>query len=748
MPETTFSHSHIEAPVPGSAVAPSWQVVRGWVWPKPGGHFVDVRARVGAQVYPGIHGRPRADLAAHFQTGRRYALAEFCVAIEFPPGRVDVVLEVLELEGVWSVFDTVSYRVEGSPAPTLTAPAPHAFRWHDFTRGLELLLRSRRTQPQADWGRLAAELAADLPPVHDLLPPPQPFIGHADEPSVVNASRFGLVLVVGYLFHTAGKIERLWATADLQTMEPLKLGRATANLIPHFPQYPVAGVSGYEGYVYVPAQLPNPVAVRLYAETGDGALHLVQVRTTRRHDSVVEKYPWPGATAANFAAAETAWRRALAHRGVPIIEDEELRAATGRLRDAYLRPAPRAVGRRAAASPGGGAVARPPARISLATHNLNLEGAPLFLLDLACHLAAHGSKLTVLSPSDGPLRARFEAGGARVVLVDTAAVFRAASAADAANALAALGRSFDFGGADLVITNTFTTFWAVHCAKAAGARVLSYVHESTTPAAFYREHVPPAVVTLAEEALTLADAVSFTSEATRGHHVGPGSPVNGVLTPGWVDVGRIDAWLAAHPRAALRERFGVRGDELLVTNVGTVCDRKGQLGFVRSVALFNRRHPALAARTRFVLLGGRDSPFDDLLGAVLADLALPNLAVHRETPDFLGYYAAADLTVCSSYEESSPRVVLEAMACGTPLLASAITGISELARPGLEATLVPPGDTAAWAEGLARLLLSPPIGRELARAARQRVTTLFGADVVLPAHSALAAAVAAGHPTP
>ncbi|MDI1247451.1 MAG: glycosyltransferase family 4 protein [Lacunisphaera sp.] len=579
--------------------------------------------------------------------------------------------------------------------------------------------------------------------------PPQPFIGHADEPSVVNASRFGLVLVVGYLFHTTGTIRRLWATTDLQTMEPLRLGRATANLIPHFPQYPVAGVSGYEGYVHVPAQLPNPVAVRIYAETGDGARHLVQIRTTRCHDSGVEKYPWAGATAAEFAAAAAAWRAALRARGLPLIEDDEYRTAVERLRAGYLRPAPRAAAHRVPDLPIVPSPAmRPPARLILASHNLNLEGAPLFLLDLARHFAAHGAALTVVSPGDGVLREQFAACGARIVIVDAAPVFRATSEAAARDALAALGRAFDFGAADLVITNTFTAFWAVHCAKAAGARVLSYVHESTTPAAFYREHVPPAVVALAEQALVRADAVSFTSDATRRHHAGPGQSVNAVLSPGWVDVRRIDAWLAAHPRETLRARFGVKPDELLVTNVGTVCDRKGQLGFVRAVDLFNRRHPALAARTRFILLGGRDSPFDDLLNAVLADLALPNLTVHRETPDFLGYYAAADLTVCSSYEESSPRVVFEAMACGTPLLASAIPGISEIARDGLEAVLVPPGDTTAWAGALARLLASPGIGRDLAPRARARIEAEFTAAIVLPRHTAVACAVAAGNFSP
>ncbi|MDI1247452.1 MAG: hypothetical protein PSV13_01090, partial [Lacunisphaera sp.] len=71
-------------------------------------------ARSGGRLFPGRHGRPRADIAAHFKTGRPFALAEFNVTVEFTPGPVEVVLEVLTLEGVWSVFQTVTYRVAGA----------------------------------------------------------------------------------------------------------------------------------------------------------------------------------------------------------------------------------------------------------------------------------------------------------------------------------------------------------------------------------------------------------------------------------------------------------------------------------------------------------------------------------------------------------------------------------------------------------------------------------------------------------
>src|SRR5690606_21968952 len=127
-------------------------------------------------------------------------------------------------------------------------------------------------------------------------------------------------------------------------------------------------------------------------------------------------------------------------------------------------------------------------------------------------------------------------------------------------------------------------------------------------------------------------------------------------------------------RESLRLQFALKPHEFLVTNVGTVSGRKGQHIFARAVDLLWQRAPDLAARTQFVMLGGRHSPFDVMLGELLGQLNRSNLMVHPETADYFPYYAAADLFVCSSFEESSPRVILETMACNTPILSSGVQG--------------------------------------------------------------------------
>jgi len=704
--------------------------MRGWVWPSADGLISDVRARVGARVYAGVHGFPRADLATHFRTGRPVALAGFEVVVTLEPGDASIQLEALEIDGRWSPFAHVPVTVDAALARVEVATPQGPLNWLDFRRALEAVLRRAAGQVDPDWPALARAVVAGIPWPRDLRHAAPPFIGFVDEPVTLTCARYGRIPAFGHLFHPTQRIARVLATTDLQTWQTLDYGRPSPGPEAFYTQHAHAKDCGFVGLVDVPVQLPNPLALRLYAELADGSLHLAHVVRAALHTQEAEKIPL-AATRVEIVAATAALDAALATAGIPVHRDAELTRAleeiTSRVsrRPERARPVPALQ-----AAPFSRTLPLPRSAI-LATHGLTPQGAPRFLLDLARTLARAGVAVHLVSAGDGPLRAECETLGARVSVIELSGAF---ASGDFAPALQAI----DWAAADIVVANTFTAFWAIHAAQAAQRPSLLYIHESTTPAEFYGARVPPAIVALAEESITRATAVSFTTASTARYHGG-----RQWLTPGWIDVAALDIWRSGRPRAASRARFGLRADERLVVNIGTVSDRKGQHTFARAVDLFCRRNPALAERTRFILLGGRDTPFDAMLGDVLQSLGRANVVVHPETTDYLDYYQAADVFACSSYEESSPRVVLEAMALGAPILASAVHGVPELVRPDLEATLVPPGDTAAWAEALARLLASPVIGTELAARARARVVTEFEAAAVLPRHLALLAAVAA-----
>jgi glycosyltransferase involved in cell wall biosynthesis len=220
------------------------------------------------------------------------------------------------------------------------------------------------------------------------------------------------------------------------------------------------------------------------------------------------------------------------------------------------------------------------------------------------------------------------------------------------------------------------------------------------------------------------------------------------VLPSWLDVAGITEFMARHDRAALRTKHGFAPDSIVLLNLGTVCERKGQHVFVQAAELLE---PELRARFpdrrfEFVLVGAREDPFLQGLQAEVARAQLPHVRFVPETRENYDFHRIADLLVCTSFEESSPRVLLEAASFGTPIVSTDVNGIPEMLT-GREAWLVEPGDPYLLADALRRalaaLLASDTDRPDRARAA---VARRFDERLSLPHHLALAHEAAAQQP--
>ena len=99
-----------------------------------------------------------------------------------------------------------------------------------------------------------------------------------------------------------------------------------------------------------------------------------------------------------------------------------------------------------------------------------------------------------------------------------------------------------------------------------------------------------------------------------------------------------------------------------------------------------------------------------------------------DVPDVL---AALDVAVLSSKHEGSPLAVIEYMAAGAPIVASAVGGVPEIVRDGEECLLVEPGDPRALARAIARLLDDRELAHRLGSAARERQRERYDIDAVV-----------------
>ncbi len=165
-------------------------------------------------------------------------------------------------------------------------------------------------------------------------------------------------------------------------------------------------------------------------------------------------------------------------------------------------------------------------------------------------------------------------------------------------------------------------------------------------------------------------------------------------------------------------RYGIRAPYLL--HVGRIEARKNVR---RTLEAFARVRGRLARPVEVVLAGGRGHGGEEVPQAIerlgIRESIRPIGFVSREDLPFL--YAGAELLLFASLYEGFGLPVLEAMACGTPVLTSNVTSLPEVA--GDAALQVDPRDVEAIAEGLVRLLEDPLlregyVSRGLERAAR------------------------------
>jgi len=198
------------------------------------------------------------------------------------------------------------------------------------------------------------------------------------------------------------------------------------------------------------------------------------------------------------------------------------------------------------------------------------------------------------------------------------------------------------------------------------------------------------------------------------------------------------------PADEAKSYLGMPQNERMILFVGRIEPLKGVETIIKAMSQFrlsdvSRQHPVHLA-----IIGGDPNASAEEMNAEMRrlqklchDLCMDRMVVFlgKRGQDTLPYYySAAEVLVMPSHYESFGLVALEAMACGTPVVASQVGGLAFLVQDGMTGYSIPDQDPDALAEGLKKILddthTRETMGRNAAEYARQYSWPIISAQII------------------
>ncbi|WP_414543745.1 glycosyltransferase family 4 protein [Nostoc sp. CCY0012] len=289
---------------------------------------------------------------------------------------------------------------------------------------------------------------------------------------------------------------------------------------------------------------------------------------------------------------------------------------------------------------------------------------------------------------------------------------------------------------ELVHTNYWHSSWVgMQLKKIQGTRQVHTYHSLGAVKYNTIENIPQIAsqrLTVEKEVLETAERIVATSPQEQEHMRSLVSTKGNIdIIPCGTDIHRF----GAVERQAARAELGIAPETKVILYVGRFDPRKGIETLVRAVNESQLR----GDDDLKLIIGGGSTPGNsdgierDRIENIINELGMNDFTTlpGRLSQEILPtYYAAADVCVVPSHYEPFGLVAIEAMASGTPVVASDVGGLQFTVVPEVTGLLAPPQDVAAFSAAIDRILLNPQWRGKLGQAGRKRVETKFSWDGV------------------
>jgi glycosyltransferase involved in cell wall biosynthesis len=188
-----------------------------------------------------------------------------------------------------------------------------------------------------------------------------------------------------------------------------------------------------------------------------------------------------------------------------------------------------------------------------------------------------------------------------------------------------------------------------------------------------------------------------------------------------------------HIPSLIRQQLGWTHDEVVFGQVANFRSCKRHADFVEMAATLAPRHP----QARFILAGADYGAKPSILRQIDALDLGAKVKVLSNNPSPEAIFAALDVYVCTSETEGFSNVILEAMACAIPVIATEVGGNPEAVRHGHSGFLVPTADATALSQRADILLADARLRRTMGMNGRRLAEAEFSLGTMVKAHEAL-----------
>jgi len=184
-------------------------------------------------------------------------------------------------------------------------------------------------------------------------------------------------------------------------------------------------------------------------------------------------------------------------------------------------------------------------------------------------------------------------------------------------------------------------------------------------------------------------------------------------------------------RQKLRQNYGFREVDIVMGMAGRLAEEKGQLFLLKTLL------PMLKNNSNYEVLITGDAKIhpdttypEEIMSFIRQNGLNGNVIMTGYIEDMNGFYNALDLFLLPSFREPFGRVLIEAMATETPVIASRVGGVPEVVDHEINGYLVEPGDAVRWRGYINRLLHDETIRHSFVKAGRKKVLEKFSSKQI------------------